>query len=583
MLFVTPAVSTRQQSSIDAHVQRMRSAAASSPAAILKGIQSTHDRSSNADGQAVSRRFRTLTKSVIDGRQPSEVSQSDRYRSLFGRPVDIVRNMLKTSPVQDVEPAASIVDTESAAETCSEDSKSDSGYQSDSGSEGSIESSATSILDSDSESLAYLPEIAEVSICNDAEREDLRKQLDHSQHQLYLQQIEYRDLDEKYKVQIAQRKADHATVMDAYTRFENAQAYSRQLEQQRKAIIQVNDRKTSRLECNHRAAISAMARAHRMELKIQNDTIAKLHAELSAKDEVLAQVKVVSVTAVEARITALVNELDQKDRKIQEMKAANTIKDNTIEQAEAVKDKVQLKLREMVEAAEMNRKTWAEEKEKLSSNAYQARLDHQDSLQAQQVEIVRLTRDNHRLELEKNALSMTVSQHRDEEFTCLRDTFNECETMRKELATANRKIIILKEKDKNILESMPQERDYWEKNYEKEKIAQDECRQLQIKLFVAQESIEHRDDRIRDLEADLQASRNPARNSGDRLDTVQKLVLDNDELRAKIDMLEQEKADIQKALDMKDNENFGIICNAHVQEAELRKLKASHDILQYTY
>jgi hypothetical protein len=61
------------------------------------------------------------------------------------------------------------------------------------------------------------------------------------------------------------------------------------------------------------------------------------------------------------------------------------------------------------------------------------------------------------------------------------------------------------------------------------------------------------------------------------------LVLDNDELRAKIDMLEQEKADIQKALDMKDNENFGIICNAHVQEAELRKLKASHDILQYTY
>lgn len=368
--------------------------------------------------------------------------------------------MLKTSPVQDVEPAASIVDTESAAETCSEDSKSDSGYQSDSGSEGSIKSSATSILDSDSETLAYLLEIAEVSICKDAEREGLRKQLDHSQHQLYLQQTEYRDLDEKYKAQIAQRKADHATVMNAYTRFENAQAYSRQLEQQRKAIIQVNDRKTSRLESNHRAAISAMAGAHRREFKKQNDTIAKLRAELCAKDEVLAQVKVASVTAVEARITALVDELDQKDRKIQELKAGNTSKDSTIEQAEAVEDKIQLKLREMVEAAEMDRKTWAEEKKKLSSNAYQAHLDHLDSLQAQQVEIVRLTRDNHRLELEKNALSMTASQHRDEESTCLRDTFNECETMRKELATANREIIILKEKDENILESMQQEQDH---------------------------------------------------------------------------------------------------------------------------
>ncbi|KAF3053316.1 hypothetical protein E8E11_010709 [Didymella keratinophila] len=139
--------------------------------------------------------------------------------------------------------------------------------------------------------------------------------------------------------------------------------------------------------------------------------------------------------------------------------------------------------------------------------------------------------------------------------------------MRKELAAANREIINLKEKDENVLESMQQEQDHWEKNHEKEKIAQ----------------IDHLDECIRNLEADLQALLNSSQNGGDRLDTVRKLILDNDELRARIDALEKEKADIQKVLDTKDNESFGIMFETQVQEVGLNKVKASHDASQYTY
>lgn len=581
--FVAPAVSTLQQASIDAHVRRMRSIAASSPTEIPKSIPSTQSRSSSPKGWAVSSYFSTVADLVIDIGQPSTGVQSDRYRSLFGRPVDIVRSMLKDSSIQDTEPASSVIDTESAAETRSEDRNYDSGYQSDGSSEGPTKSTAISLLDTDCESIAHFLEIAEISAIRDAESDMLRARLDESEHQSYLRDLQLSDLQGKYNVQIAQRKADYANVTGAYDQLQDVQAYISQLEQEMEGIVQDNDREVSRLEHNHRAAMSAMEDVHQKELINQNDEIAKLQAELLARDEACAQVEAASRNAMETRVTALASELAQKDRRIQDLEAANTSKDDTVKQAELAKNEIQLKLREAVRAAEINCRTWANEKNTLSENAYRASLDYQDSLQKQKEEIVRLTRDNRVLELEKDALSMTAFQHQEEDFTCLRNTFNESEAMRKELAAKKREIIILNEKIENILESMQQERDHWGKNYEKEKVAQVKCRQLQIELSDAQEQIAHRDERIRDMEADLEAFLNSSLNVGDRLTTVQKSVLDNDELRARFDTLEQEKAAIQKAMDAKDNENFSVIFESQILEGELNKLKTSHDVLQQEY
>lgn len=517
MRFITPAISTRHQSSIDAHVQYMRSAGASAPAGLLKGVQSTQDRASDAKDRTVSSQFRTVTESMIDGEQPTKVPRSDQYRSLFGRPIDIVRSILRTSPAQDIE--APHADIEYAPQACSEASSSDSGYQSDGSSEDSINSNATSLLDSDGESVAHLLEIAEVSICKDAQREKLLAQLYKSQHQMCLQELQYRDLQEKYNIQIAQRKADYAKVMEAFDQVESAEAYSCQLEQE-----------MSKLESNHSAA--------QKELHKHATMIAELQAELRKKDESFAEIGLARNNAVEACITALASDLAQRDHKIQELEAANVDKDNTIKQVESVKDDIQLKLRQMVEAAEINRKTWTEEAKTLSEDAYRRHLDHQDSLQKPGAEILRLTNDNRRLELQKTTLSLTASHPQGDGFACAGETFLECEEMRKDAATLRRTIMIRDEKIENVCEQMQQRLDHWNNHHEKEKVAQVECRQLRIQLSDAQEMIQDRDERIGNLTEDRRVSSCSSSPNGSRLNTVEKLILDNDELRAKIDTLE---------------------------------------------
>ncbi|KAF1933626.1 uncharacterized protein M421DRAFT_88796 [Didymella exigua CBS 183.55] len=168
--------------------------------------------------------------------------------------------------------------------------------------------------------------------------------------------------------------------------------------------------------------MSVVEGVHQKKLEEKDDEIGELQTQLRMKEREFSQTGRASKDVMNVRVAALASELAHKDRKIREIEAGSMTKDNTIQQFEAAKNEMQLKLRGVVKAAETNRKACAEERKAMSDNSYQAHLNHKYSLQAQADAIVRLTSDNRRLELEKTVLSMTASQHQQRGFSSLRDT-----------------------------------------------------------------------------------------------------------------------------------------------------------------
>ncbi|KAF3042182.1 hypothetical protein E8E12_008738 [Didymella heteroderae] len=407
----------------------------------------------------------------------------------------------------------------------------------------------------------------------------LRTQLDQSQRQLCVQECQYRDLREKYDIQLGQRRADFDKIADAYRRHQGSQTYSRKLKTELKATARVKDRQISRLKRDHHASMSVTEGIHHKELGRLNEEIEEFWAQLRAKEKQFAQAEDVRQDAIDVRVTVLASELAQKDRKIQELEAVNAAKGDALNQTKGAKEDMQRKLRKTMKATEVFRKAWYEEKEIFLHNANRMNCDFKDTLQVQKDEVLRLTNDNRRLELQKTALSMDAWQHQADEFACVRKTFNECEQMRKELSAIRQTNTILEEKIENIAKQLQQERDRWNKQYELEKVAQVQLQQAQIDLSIAEEKIAQRDERICDLVEDLQACNDPSNTNRHRLDASMKSVLESDELHIRIRTPEQECADLRKESNKHKVEATGHIMESHIKEAKLLKVSAEHNTL----
>ena len=121
---------------------------------------------------------------------------------------------------------------------------------------------------------------------------------------------------------------------------------------------------------------------------------------------------------------------------------------------------------------------------------------------------------------------------------------------------------------------MQQKRDHWKFHHEKEKVVQVKVRELEIKLSGPEEKLAQRNERIRDLGAELEALTGTSGSNEDRFGAFERAAVEIDGLRAHIDTLQEEKAEIQSKVNNFDDEALKMVMEIVDKAVELHKLRA---------
>ena len=121
---------------------------------------------------------------------------------------------------------------------------------------------------------------------------------------------------------------------------------------------------------------------------------------------------------------------------------------------------------------------------------------------------------------------------------------------------------------------MQQKRDNWKFHHEKERVVQVKVRELEIKLSGPEEKLAQRNERIRDLGAELEALTGTSGSNEDRFGAFERAAVEIDGLRAHIDTLQEEKAEIQSKVNNFDDEALKLVMDIADTAVELHQLRA---------
>ncbi|KAF1361971.1 hypothetical protein EJ07DRAFT_108574 [Lizonia empirigonia] len=480
------------------------------------------------EGQKVGSTFAALG-SGIDLQQHHGKLNIVQQCSAAWRTQDYVRNLVTPTPSPEVKPVQVSSDsaTHSTAPETPQRSASDAEDKSD--------TNVTSIFETDGESIGSFFEMTEVLVQKDVEITAVRKQANDAQRQLQEKDAQYKALVAAYNIQLDQRHADKEKVDDAFQRYTDIAKRCHKLEKSIRAHNGVKNRAVAKLKHEQRTKVSEMESNHRQELC----------------------------------------------NKVVELETIVKLKDDTIKQAEAATKDALEKIRKVVTAAETNRNVWQEEKDATAQKAWQMNANYEDCLQTMKDEVMRLTSTTRRMERENAA--MWDALHKNSADLSVQDVILESVAMRKELARMRQKNTILIEKEENILDAMQQERDHWEKQHQKEKVAQVQARKLEIELSDRKQMLAHRDERIRDLGTELMMVTAGHGNEHSRFGALERAIVDVDDLRTLVKTLQEEKAEIQSKANKFDDDALELAMEIGDKEAKLYSLGKHYDALRYAH
>lgn len=142
-----------------------------------------------------------------------------------------------------------------------------------------------------------------------------------------------------------------------------------------------------------------------------------------------------------------------------------------------------------------------------------------------------------------------------------------------------RKNTILTEKVENTLEAMQQERDHWNSQHQKEKVAQGQVRQLRIDVADLEERLAQRDERIHDLGEELCTKGAHSGVDCGRLGALERAVADIDDLQARVRTLQEEKVEVQREANKVDDEALKVAMEIGTKDAELHTLRINNSAI----
>ena len=361
--------------------------------------------------------------------------------------------------------------------------------------------------------------------------------------------MRYGALEEKYTKQGAQRMNDKATVDEAYewylamesdrdelkAKLKTSQDQYDNAEQQYKAQLGANDREFAQLEDKQQCAMSVIEGIHKKELSAKGAMIEEAKALAREKDD----------------------ELDAATRKATE------------------------NLHKVTKASESKRQAWKAEKKELEFKMKRMDADSRDTIQQQQDEIERLMKVKRRLKKEVDLLSASIHG----QYSDVEQVVAESNAMRNELDKLRTRNTVLEEKIENTLESMQQERDHWDREYEKEKKARTQVDDLQQKVAELEEKLDRRDEVLRSLEKGIDSKETSTtaqltQESVSCVGGISQLVFENDELRNQVKAIREKKAEIQSQANKLDDENLNQALRIENTEKQLHEQSIEIELLR---
>jgi hypothetical protein len=333
--------------------------------------------------------------------------------------------------------------------------------------------------------------------------------------ELQKSELRYVGLERKYQAQLEARKDDYQKVNEAYDCYEAAVEECAELKEKLK--VQQTEHKQSTEEYN---------------------------AQLQGKDDDKAQ--------LEESCERAIAELEDIHSKVL------AAKDNELNKA---KKDAYKELRRVVKDCDSLRKTWEQEKHDMEVTMERMNCDSKDVQQAQRDEIERLI-------MVKDCLTDQVSMLSGPE-NCREevrlDLEEDLQRMQRENDKLRTKNSILEEKIENILDALDQDRMAYSADETRETQARSQACDLQKMVEQLEEKLADRDEVIRQLDQ-RKSSQDPKtpKETGFQSDGLGQtsgalVVLQNEDVRARLALVQQEKKDVEAKVNKVDDENLALL------------------------
>jgi hypothetical protein len=333
--------------------------------------------------------------------------------------------------------------------------------------------------------------------------------------ELQKSELRYVDLERKYQAQLQARNDDYKKVKEAYDCYQAVVDECTELKE--KLEVQQTKHKKSTEEYN---------------------------SQLQDKDDDKAQLE----ESCERAIAEL------EDIHSKELAAKN-------DELDKAKKNSSKELHRVVKDCDNLRKTWDEEKHDMEATIESMNLDFKDAQQVQRDEIQRLI-------MVKDCLTDQVymlsgPENRREEVRL--DLEEDLQRMRRENDKLRMKNSILEEKIENILDTLDQDRTAYSADETRETQARSQTCDLQKMVEQLGEKLADRDEVIRQLDQ-RKSSQDPKTTKetsfqGDGLGQTSGalVVLQNEEVRSRLALVQQEKKDVEAKANKVDDENLALL------------------------
>ncbi|EUC44109.1 hypothetical protein COCMIDRAFT_99108 [Bipolaris oryzae ATCC 44560] len=340
--------------------------------------------------------------------------------------------------------------------------------------------------------------------------------------ELYNQSKSYHELEKKHFEQCEQRLRDKALIDQAFEEFSSMEA-SLQIVSNKyetsKAILEEKDRELKKLNTHHLSTLTAI-------------------------------------------------------REMYEAKLADANRDAS-EKRNALETRHLEALRTLTEASKTNRREWENAQKHMEANIEQMVCEYRDALQADEEEIMRLTKCNHDLEAENNLLIGTLTDRPGDEMReHAQDVFEEVQRTKSELEQARTDLRVAHIKIENTLEAMQQQRDHYESHGHKEQEAQAQVCDLQQQVVELQEKLAMRDDLLR------AADSIPKNSKIAESESLSEIALKMEKSSHELKLLRADNAELLSKANKTDDENLEISLKFDLIEHDMYLARNKLEVLE---
>jgi hypothetical protein len=345
--------------------------------------------------------------------------------------------------------------------------------------------------------------------------------------QLRTHEQRYQSLENRFEVQRNQRMSDKAKVDDAYEHYQ--------------AAVECCDKLQSELEATEK----------------------RLESQLQAKDRELASLKHNQACANAELEEAQRKELASKDAENQTTSERGQQENATLQKAytkvvaerDEIKRKANNEKRKIWTAEKTKRIALIEEKDSLDIQLKQSTADFHDALAADQETIMGLTARNLQLENEHRAMARTLRQkHPDAKALEMVINGNDAD---KEMEKGNRaRIKHLREQNENILDSLEHMRGHCNRHHEAEQDARHEANHLHSEIGLLKEKATLQKEQFRNVVKQLELIQQGSIPAGGHCTALDRAEGENEELRNRLQVSLNEKAEMQTKLNKFDDDNL---------------------------